>query len=474
MLFNSFEFVIFFIVVYSLYRILPHKAQNLMLLAASYFFYGFWDWRFLGLIGYSTLIDYVCGLKIGSGKTPKKRKGFLWLSIGSHLLILGFFKYFNFFAENLRVFADLFGIHLDSPTLHIILPVGISFYTFQAMGYTIDVYRGKMQPARNPIDFALYIAFFPQLVAGPIERASALLPQISNKRVITETQIDEGCWLIFWGFFKKVFIADNLAQIVNAVFSKTGLFSGSETLMGLYAFAFQIYGDFAGYSDIARGTAKLMGIELMVNFKFPYFVTDPREFWKNWHISLSTWLRDYLYIPLGGNRSGRIQTCRNIFLTMLLGGLWHGASWTFVLWGAYHGVLLIIHRAAEWFFPKQKTANSVRDGIKNGFGVFLMFHLTCFGWLLFRSKDFAQIADLLKNLLFNFRPFGSDTGDYGLMILFYIWPLLLIEFFEKKKDDLMIIFKWPAPVRWAFFILLFYLIAFWGEFGARGFIYFQF
>jgi len=474
MLFNSFEFVIFFLIVYALYRILPHKAQNLMLLAASYFFYGFWDWRFLSLIGYSTLIDYFCGLRIETLGVSEKRKKFLWLSIGSHLAILGFFKYFNFFAGNLQTLANLFGFHLDSPTLNIILPVGISFYTFQAMSYTIDVYRGKMKPTRNLIDFALYIAFFPQLVAGPIERATSLLPQISRKRIITEQQTDEGLWLIFWGFFKKVFVADNLANIVNAVFSRTGLVSGSETLMGLYAFAFQIYGDFSGYSDIARGTAKLMGIELMVNFKFPYFVTNPREFWKNWHISLSTWLKDYLYVPLGGNRHGRRKTCRNIFLTMFLGGLWHGAAWTFALWGAYHGILLILHRTVEWFLPKRQSGNYFPRSVKNGLGIFLMFHVTCFGWLLFRSQNFSQISDCLKSLFLNFLPFGPDAADYGLSIVFYAWLLLLVETFEKRKEDLLIVFRWPALARWALFILMFYLIAFWGEFGARGFIYFQF
>ena len=337
MLFNSLQFIAFFIIVYSLYLLFNHRWQNYMLLAASYFFYGSWNWRFLSLILISTILDYFCGLAIDRQPGRKRKKLFLIISVTGNLTILGFFKYFNFFAHDFQLILARFGIPTHPLVLNIVLPVGISFYTFQTMSYTIDIYRGEMRPTRRFLDLALFVAFFPQLVAGPIERAKHLLPQIIKPRLITPRQFREGLWLIYWGFFLKVFVADNLAGIVDRVFAGAETISGIEVLLGLYAFAFQILGDFAGYSSIAIGLARLMGIDIMTNFLFPYFVTNPRDFWKNWHISLSTWLRDYLYIPLGGNRRGRLMTYRNILITMLLGGLWHGAAWTFVIWGGVSG-----------------------------------------------------------------------------------------------------------------------------------------
>jgi len=335
--FNSLQFFLFFAVVYSLYLAFNHKWQNRMLLVASYVFYGTWDWRFLSLIVISTIIDYYCGIKIDEITDAKKRKQFLAISIVANLSMLGFFKYFNFFAENLQALCCFFGFQVQPHFLNIILPVGISFYTFQTMSYTIDIYKGQLKPTRKFFDFALFVSFFPQLVAGPIERASHLLPQILSKRKVTIDKFCEGCYLIFWGLFLKVFVADNLARLVDPIFASDPPYNGVKVLLGLYAFAFQIFGDFAGYSNIARGLGKCMGFDIMVNFNLPYFVTNPSDFWRRWHISLSTWLRDYLYIPLGGNKKGTLFTYRNLAITMFLGGLWHGAAWTFIIWGAYRG-----------------------------------------------------------------------------------------------------------------------------------------
>jgi D-alanyl-lipoteichoic acid acyltransferase DltB (MBOAT superfamily) len=464
MLFNSFEFVLFFACVYSLYRLLNHRWQNRMLLAASYLFYGAWDWKFLGLLWLTTAVDYGCGLWIDRSDNERRRKLILAFSIAVNLGILGFFKYFDFFGENLRHLAGLAGLRLDELTLKIILPVGISFYTFQSMSYTIDVYRGRIQAEKSLADFALYVAFFPQLVAGPIERAANLLPQIKADRRVSPRQIDEGLWLIYWGFFKKVFVADNLAGIVNEVFAKTGLFPGAEALAGIYAFAFQIYGDFAGYSDIARGLAKLMGVELMVNFKFPYFVSTPGDFWRHWHISLSTWFRDYLYVPLGGSLGSRWLTARNVFLTMLLAGLWHGAAWHFAVWGVYWAVLLFAYQALkERVFPRPLA---LAAGI-------LMFHWTCLGWLIFSAADLTQVMDFARNIFFNFS-WSPDASYFFLKTGFIIAPLIALLALKKLKNDSLLILKWPAPFRWAFYVTLFYLISTLGEFGGKEFIYFQF
>jgi len=403
MLFNSLQFAIFFLIVYSLYLAFNHRWQNIMLLVASYVFYGSWDWRFLSLIFISTVLDYVCGIKIHETDDQKRRKFFLILSIVGNLSILGFFKYFNFFASSLHGLMGHFGLNLDPVFLRIILPLGISFYTFQTMSYTIDIYRRHMNPTRKFFDFALFVAFFPQLVAGPIERAKHLLPQILSPRKITLHKFYEGCYLIFLGLFMKVLIADNLARIVDPVFAQGAPYNGAMVLIALYAFAFQIFCDFAGYSNIARGLGKSMGFDIMINFNLPYIATNPREFWHRWHISLSAWLRDYLYIPLGGNRKGTLFTYRNIVITMLLGGLWHGAAWTFVFWGAFHGILLIIHRAIEPFLsmipsPKGFFTKKAWFYAKAIF----FFQIVCLGWLLFRAQSLTQVADMLHGLILNF------------------------------------------------------------------------
>lgn len=476
MLFNSLQFFIFFIIVYCLYLSLSHRNQNRMLLLASYIFYGAWDWRFLSLLWISTIVDYICGHKIYASNNPKLKKQLLFVSIATNLTILGFFKYFNFFADTLATSCDLWGIHLSVPTLKIILPVGISFYTFQTMSYTFDIYYNKMKPKKGFLDFALFVAFFPQLVAGPIERAKNLLPQIHLPRKVTLDNFYQGCYLIFWGLFMKVFIADNLATIVNPIFASSGPSNAADILLGIYAFTFQIFCDFAGYSNIARGLCKCMGFEIMVNFNLPYFARNPKEFWQRWHISLSTWLRDYLYIPLGGNKRGGWITYRNLGITMLLGGLWHGASWTFIAWGAYHGVLLIAHRATILIskgFPQPKT--KVSTNIISAIKVFFFFHLTCFGWMIFRAESFQQIIKMSSTLLTTGHQI-SLTQFAGLLKQLgpYLIVLLAVQILQYYKNDLMAVYKLNVAIKIIFYFICTLLLIIWGITNAQDFIYFQF
>jgi alginate O-acetyltransferase complex protein AlgI len=473
MVFNSLHFIWFFIVVYALYRVLPHRAQNWLLLVASYYFYAAWDWRFLALLAGSTIVDYTCALALARMQTPGRRRALLSVSLGFNLTLLGFFKYFNFFAESLHNAFGALGWQVDFVTLRVLLPVGISFYTFVTMSYVIDVYRREIQPTRDFVDFAVFVAYFPHLVAGPILRATRLLPQIDSPRRITQEQMRDGAWLITWGYFQKVFVADNLAGLANAVFDPAASQPGINVLLGVYAFAFQIYGDFAGYSNIARGTSKLMGIELIENFRFPYFVRSPQEFWRHWHISLSTWLRDYLYIPLGGNRGSAWQTRRNLFVTMVLGGLWHGAAWTFVLWGVYQGVLLIAYRAGagvRWF----ERALLGPHPIARVAGWAAMFHLTCYGWLIFRARSMGQISGMTASLFTNFAPGAVDVEGLLAPLLLYTTPLLIVHGCEAHFDDSLVVPRLPIAVRYSVYAAAFYLTMLFGNFGGAEFIYFQF
>lgn len=473
MLFNSFVFPVFFLIVYIIYRGSSHKLQNRLLLLASYVFYGSWDWRFLPLILLSTVVDYYCGLNIDKFSDTRRRKTYLHLSLLVNLGTLGVFKYFNFFSDNLQSLMSQFGLHLDGLTLDILLPVGISFYTFQTLSYTIDIYLNKSKPERNFLNFALFVSFFPQLVAGPIERSTRLLPQIQFPRKITAAKNKEGLWFIFWGYFLKIFVADNMAKISDRVFAETAPQSGGEALMGMYAFAFQIFGDFAGYSFIAIGVAKLLGFDLMTNFLFPYFVTNPTDFWKNWHISLSSWLRDYLYIPLGGNRNGSLMTYRNLFITMFLGGLWHGAAWTFVIWGIFHGVLLSLFRVLKPMTEKMKISSTYLL-ITYALKVVIMFHLTCLGWLIFRAESLQQIVAFLQAIIFNIGSMTDRLQYYVLFMIFHLWLLCLIQFIQKRKGDLMALENIQWCPSWIFYIMMLYSMLFWGEFGGQQFIYFQF
>ncbi len=477
MLFNSLQFAVFFAIVYSLYLVLNHKWQNRLLLTASYVFYGSWDWRFLSLIVISTVLDYYCGLKIRRAGDLKRRRLFLFFSVAGNLSILGFFKYSNFFAANLQVLMKSFGLAPDPFLLQVILPVGISFYTFQTMSYTIDIYRGTLEPTRRFLDFALFVAFFPQLVAGPIERASHLLPQVLSPRKVTPDKFYGGCYLILWGLFQKMFVADNLAKIVDRIFGSAPPYNGAEVLLSLYAFAFQIFCDFAGYSNIARGLGRCMGFEIMVNFRLPYFSPNPREFWRRWHISLSTWLKDYLYIPLGGDRRGTALTCRNLAITFFLGGLWHGAAWNFVIWGIFWGGVVICYRFVRSLRPRMadSTAGSPAERIRQVIKIILFFHLVCLGWLLFRAQSLAQIGGMLKGLCYNF-----NLTDYIgwredlLLLIIYTSLLLFIQYFQFLKNDLEVVRRWPAEARIAVYLSLVYSIFILGVTHPQYFIYFQF
>jgi len=461
MLFNSLAFVGFFVVVYALYLILTHRYQNGLLLVASYFFYGSWDWRFLGLMLFSTTMDYWFGLLLDRITEDRRRRLILIVSVSINLGILFVFKYFNFFAGSLDRVLSLVGLHLDVRVLNVILPLGISFYTFHNISYIVDIYRRRVETARRFSDFALYVALFPQLIAGPIARPSHLLPQIQKPRVITYEMLRRGAWLILLGYFKKVVVADNMAPFTKQLFENPQAMHGTEVLFALYAFALQIYGDFSGYSDIARGLANLMGFELALNFSRPYFASNPADFWRRWHISLSTWLRDYLYIPLGGNREGSLLTYRNLLITMFLGGLWHGAAWHFVAWGVFHGVILCIHRAAAPLFARVPRALAVI-----GF-----FHVTCFGWLLFAVKGLPDVPLLLRNLFVS----SAVHGRYVVMtMLLFGGPLLLMEWFEERSGDAMIIKSWARPLRLAWYASAVVFILLCGAIERHAFIYFQF
>jgi len=475
MLFNSLEFALFFPIVTGVYYLLRHRGQNLWLLAASLFFYASWDWRFLPILATTMVVDfYVAGYleKLAKMEAPeRKRKLVLAISMGANLAMLGFFKYFNFFIDSFH--SSLLALHISAPinTLNILLPIGISFYTFQSMSYTIDVYRGELPAARHFLDFALFVSFYPHLVAGPIMRAVDLLPQILSPRHTTRQQVLDGIHLMIWGLWKKMFIADNLAPLVNGIFSETAP-SGFHTLMGVYAFAFQIYCDFSGYTDVARGVAKLMGFELVLNFNLPYFSTSPQEFWTRWHISLSSWLRNYLYFPLGGSRDGEAKTYRNLMITMLLGGLWHGAAWNFVLWGAYQGTLLVIHRALQPRLDKMFDFRAAPARAASlTFRILVMFQLTCFGWLLFRASSFTQIVTMTASLL---HPFQQVDKDLALQVVGYAGPLLVIQCWQYFSEKLMFLANLrPLELRIAAYSVLMYLMLFRAA-KPQAFIYFQF
>ena len=418
MLFNSYVFVGFFLLVYPLYLLVQrnHRAQNTLLLLASIWFYGYWNWWFLLLILFTCINDFVAGLWIHRSASPRRRKQVLVTAIAIDLTVLGFFKYFNFFADSAVAILGSVGLHADPITLQLILPLGISFHTFQAMGYTIDVYRGRMEPTSHFTDFCLFIAFFPQMIAGPISLAYNLLPQVLRPRTIRLAQVNAGLFLILWGYFQKMVVADNLAVVANRVFDNYTGYNGADLLIGILAFTFQIFCDFAGYSDIARGLAKLMGFELVVNFKLPYFAINPSDFWARWHVSLSVWLREHLYIPLGGNRVAGWPTYRNLMLTMILGGLWHGASWNFVIWGCFHGAILVLYRLLNW---DKDHANPWGRGARTYPAVLLkmgfMFCLTLIGWVIFRARSVDQIGYMLTPVGFGTSP---ETGMLAYDLLF--------------------------------------------------------
>ncbi len=474
MVFNSFEFAVFLPIVFVLYWTVLGKRQNALLLVASYLFYGWWDWRFLGLIVVSTFTDFLVAGAIARADEKQRRRMLILVSIVVNLGILAFFKYFNFFIDSTAGALESVGFEPNLPTLRILLPVGISFYTFQTLGYTIDVYRRKMEPATHLLAFAVYVAYFPQLVAGPIERAGRLLPQIERVRTtLTSPEVTSGLYLILIGLFKKVVIADGIAPIVNEAFGRSASGDWLRLLFGVYAFALQIYGDFSGYSSIARGTSRLLGIELMENFRQPYLARNITHFWRTWHISLSDWLRDYLYITLGGNRRGQRLIYRNVMLTMLLGGLWHGAAWTFVVWGGLHGLYLAAHRSLRHKSPKHADDPfTVGDIIP----ALVTFHLVVLSWIFFRADSFAQAWDYLTGIV-TLRG-GVPDLVAAADVLALLVPLglasLAIDLAQRQGRSQLALLRWPEARRGlAFGTMLVALVVFTGS-EAVPFIYFQF
>ena len=480
MQFNSLDFAIFLPVVFAVYWFATGRnirLQNLWIVAASYFFYGSWDPRFLALIFISTVVDFVIGkeLERDSSQSEFRRKALLWISIAVNLGFLGFFKYCNFFIDSFSGAFSFFGVSIGSELLNIILPVGISFYTFQTMSYTIDVYRKKIKPTHDFVAFAAFVSFFPQLVAGPIERATNLLPQFHSERHFNYDDATDGMRQILWGLFKKVVIADNCATLANTIFDGSGEYSGSTLLLGAVFFAFQIYGDFSGYSDIAIGTSRLLGFRLMQNFAFPYFSRDIAEFWRRWHISLSTWFRDYLYIPLGGSRGTTGMRIRNTFIVFLVSGFWHGANWTFVVWGFLHAMyflpllLLNQNRVNTDLVAEGKLLPSIKDLIK----MVTTFTLVTVAWVFFRADSVPMAFRFLKDMIFTTQLFALPKV-YSTELLILLAGFIVVEWLGRScQFALQNVSSLPKWARWGiYFVLITLMFIFTGE--EQEFIYFQF
>ncbi|KAB1071276.1 MBOAT family protein [Tamlana haliotis] len=476
MLFNSFEYLFFLPTVFILYWFIFNKKlswQNLLLLIVSYVFYGWWDWRFLSLIIFSSFLDYFAGIQIEKSKNHTRKKAWLSLSMIANLGFLGFFKYFNFFSASLSEAFLSIGYELDAITLDVILPVGISFYTFQTMSYTIDVYRGKLEPTKKIIAFFAFVSFFPQLVAGPIERATNLLPQFYKKRKFEYHKAADGLRQILWGLFKKIVVADNCAIVVNEVFGNHSDLNASSLIIGAVFFAFQIYGDFSGYSDIAIGTSRLFGFNLMQNFSFPYFSRDIAEFWRRWHISLSTWFRDYLYIPLGGSRVNLSKKIRNIFIIFIVSGFWHGANWTFIVWGALNAIYFMPLMLLD---KNRVNTNVVAEGkmffnFKEFTQILTTFTLTILAWIFFRADSLTHAFSYISNI-FNKSILQFPTVDIKPFL--YVFILIFVEWIQREKQHgLELNHVKLTPVRWTIYTIVFCLILIFGA-QSQSFIYFQF
>ncbi len=481
MLFNSLDFAIFLPIVFTIYWALRKhiKGQNILIVVASYTFYGWWNWKFLSLILFSTIVDYLIGRALMTTKVDSKRKLLLWTSILVNLGFLGFFKYYNFFLENVATAFTFFGQSINTTSLNIILPVGISFYTFQTLSYTIDIYKNKLKATKDFIAFAAFVSFFPQLVAGPIERATHLLPQFYTSRKFEYSKAVNGLRQILWGLFKKIVIADRCAEFANIIFNNSESYSGSTLALGAIFFTFQIYCDFSGYSDIAIGTSRLFGFDLMKNFNFPYFSRDIGEFWRRWHISLSTWFRDYLYIPLGGSRGGTWIKVRNTFIIFIVSGFWHGANWTFIAWGALNAIyflpLLLTNKnrnnldniAAGKYFPSGREFVSILT----------TFTLSAFAWIFFRAENithaFTYISEILSSSFFTV-PYCSNMGR-AKTTLALVLVFVMVEWLGRDGDFAIdkLALKWKKPYKYALYYLIILIIfLFGGE--EQEFIYFQF
>ncbi|MEN8122566.1 MAG: MBOAT family O-acyltransferase [Bacteroidota bacterium] len=482
MFFNSIDFALFLPIVFILYWFVTNKnlkSQNFLIVVSSYIFYGWWDWRFLSLILFSTIIDYSIGVKLSDEVNKSKRKVLLWMSILVNLGFLGFFKYYNFFLDNFITAFSFFGAEIKGNSLNLILPVGISFYTFQTLSYTIDVYKRKLEPTKDFIAFSAFVSFFPQLVAGPIERATNLLPQFYKKRSFNYNRAVDGMRQILWGLFKKIVIADNCAKYANIIFNNSDDYSGSTLVLGVIFFTFQIYGDFSGYSDIAIGVSRLFGFNLKQNFAFPYFSRDIAEFWRRWHISLSTWFRDYLYIPLGGSRGGTWNKVRNIFVIFIVSGFWHGANWTFIVWGSLNAI---------YFLPLLLT-NSNRNNLeivakgkylptlKELSLILFTFSLTAFAWIFFRAENIQHainyVSKIMSHSLFDM-PYFIGIREAALTIILVAF-FLLIEWMGREQQYAIktIGVKSNKLFQWGFYYVIAMIIFLYGA-SSQNFIYFQF
>ena len=486
MFFNSIDFAIFLPIVFILYWFVANKKlklQNLLIVASSYLFYGWWDWRFLSLILFSTLIDYSVGVRLQKEERPSKRKLLLWISIFINLGFLGFFKYYNFFLDNFVSAFSFVGRDINSNSLNIILPVGISFYTFQTLSYTIDVYRKKLKPTKDVIAFTAFVSFFPQLVAGPIERATNLLPQFYKKRDFDYTKTVDGMRQILWGLFKKIVIADNCALFANRIFNNSGDYPGSILVLGVVFFSFQIYGDFSGYSDIAIGTSRLFGFNLKQNFSFPYFSRSIAEFWRRWHISLSTWFRDYLYIPLGGSRGGVWVKVRNTFIIFVASGFWHGANWTFIIWGALNAIYFL----PSLLLQKNRTNIDIvargkkTPNLKELFHIIITFWLTMLSWIFFRAENvthaLSYISAIFSKSILTL-PKGSDftgTAIHPFTMFGLLGCFILIEWGGREYEFALANFglKWRRIWRYSIYYVIIVALFWFGQ-EEQEFIYFQF
>ena len=487
MLFNSLSFAIFLPIVYFLYWFVTSKSlklQNILLLVSSYYFYACWDWRFLFLLMFSTVLDYYTGIKMSDAQNQNSKKFWFWLSVSINLGFLGVFKYYNFFAESFADAVSVFGFKADPWVLSVVLPVGISFYTFHGLSYVIDIYKDRIKAEKNFVDYSVFVSFFPLLVAGPIERATHLLPQIQRERKFDYQKSVDGLRQILWGLFKKVVIADQCAEFANLIFNNSADYSGSTLLLGAIFFTFQIYGDFSGYSDIALGTARLFGIELLQNFSFPYFSRDIAEFWRRWHISLSTWFRDYLYIPLGGSKGGTWMRVRNTFIIFIVSGFWHGANWTFIVWGALNALFIM---PSIIFNTNRNNLEIVAKGklfpsFKELSMILVTFAMTVFAWIFFRANDIGYAINFIYKMLFGFFKYDYYIETYNLIfnkigfyLFVYLLFFLLIEWFGREHKFALstFAFNWWRPFRIVFYLALAFLVLIFSG-SKEEFIYFQF
>lgn len=480
MLFNSINFALFLPIVFIFYWFVlnkSYKSQNFLLLVSSYFFYACWDWRFLFLLIFSTLLDYYTGLKMTDSKNKASKKFWFWLSVSINLGFLGVFKYYNFFSQSFAEAVSRIGIHVNPWTLKVILPIGISFYTFHGLSYVIDIYKDRIKAERNLVDYSVFVSFFPLLVAGPIERATHLLPQIQKKRTFNYELAIDGLKQILWGLFKKIVIADQCAEYANAIFNNSDSYSGSTLVLGAVFFAFQIYGDFSGYSDIALGTARLFGVDLLRNFAFPYFSRDIAEFWRRWHISLSTWFRDYLYIPLGGSKGGTWMKVRNTFIIFIVSGFWHGANWTFILWGLLNAIYIL---PSIIFNTNRTNLNIVAQGkilptFKEGLQIITTFSLTVFAWIFFRAENLEHALHYVSQI-FSMSLFEAPTILPQNKDLLFLFIFLFLEWMGREQQYAIAALgaKWSKILRWGFYYAIILAIFYFAGGSEQKFIYFQF